>query len=402
MITLLVGRPGAGKTLYAVENYVIKAAMQKRKVFTNIRLNIDKIEKFFPETIGLIEYVPEIVNFTHEDKEYMNYQSFSSSVHLAYLSKIGVNDDGVAPIIVIDEAHVYFSRKATKEETWKWFTLHRHTGSDIILITQQVKQISTEIKNLAELYIVLKRGRLIGLGKSKYLIYRYDGVNGAKIYEGSGNHKKEYFKFYNSHIAQVEEQTTSGKSIFLRGPILMAIIITPLALIYFAVYSVPAMFKMFSGNRDIFVEEIEEDFEKEEYTVVIDSTRPTFDYSAVPPPSPRQIQVAELENQSLEIENDTPARENDLRDFFNVPQPRFPTIGPENDGQEKNDQSSRSGVDFMGRVWSPHCIISLRVNGQSTSHKHLNSFGATNVEFDRITCDLSFELDNRKYSFINF
>lgn len=238
MLTIVVGAPGAGKSLKAVKDYIIKSAagvpavdarigikerpaILGRHVVTNVEIIIDRIEADYPETIGKLHYVetPMLGDRPFADLDRLVTWAKEMVVTGPDGTKIGVQ-------LVIDEAQLQYrkgnwkpgSRVGVDPDVLNWYTKHRHQGVDIVLLTQRVGQIEPQLVGLAEAYIVLKRSAMIGLGKDKYREWLYDAYKGNEVYRKDNlKHDKRFFRYYRSHDdGKIAEQRPKTKSFFLQ------------------------------------------------------------------------------------------------------------------------------------------------------------------------------------------
>lgn len=124
MITLITGVPGSGKTLSVVSDLAkkVKKEWADRKIFTH----------GIPELTIPTEKIPE--GHTIND---MN-------VWLQYPENNG-------SVVIIDEAQNIFPPRSSGSKTpelVEWLHVHRHSGVDIILITQMPGRIDKQVRDL--------------------------------------------------------------------------------------------------------------------------------------------------------------------------------------------------------------------------------------------------------------
>lgn len=124
MITLITGVPGSGKTLSVVSDLAkkVKKEWSGRKIFTH----------GIPELVIPTEKIPE--GHTIND---MN-------VWLQYPENNG-------SVVIIDEAQNIFPPRSSGSKTpelVEWLHVHRHSGVDIILITQMPGRIDKQVRDL--------------------------------------------------------------------------------------------------------------------------------------------------------------------------------------------------------------------------------------------------------------
>ena len=174
MITVVVGKPGSGKSYDCVKNLlaVLEADIQKgsvRKVYTNLALNVPAIEAYLEKRLG--KKVDLSANIVVLEPDFFKFRSdliqssdvVSQGSGLSKKKRISDNslgywwnrfDDGA--YIIIDEIQQYLS-SLSRESTSvllsisQYFSTHRHHRHDIVLITQALTTLSLEVRKYAEL-----------------------------------------------------------------------------------------------------------------------------------------------------------------------------------------------------------------------------------------------------------
>lgn len=188
-VTFLLGPPGAGKSYEAVVYQVIPALQQGRKVITNLPLNLEKFALLDPGYPALIE----VRKATSE-----NLKPFSTLAD--YQDPWRHPEHGFGPLYVIDECHIPMPRGGTGRDVEEWYSLHRHEGADLVLMTQSYGKVSKSICDLVQTVIVLRKNTALGSQKS----YRREVRDGLTRANRIGKpavrtYKKEYFSLYQSY-----------------------------------------------------------------------------------------------------------------------------------------------------------------------------------------------------------
>jgi len=213
MLTLLVGTPGSGKTLFAIDK-VIKIANDESSEFRNIEYVYNNISGF---------------NFDKFKDNKVHFEKLvfdSLYVHLKVLYSLFIqneNKDNLDDILqnyckehkllnayfIIDEAHNYFDNQ-DKIKNW-WFTYHRHLNHEILLITQNKSLINTQYRNIPELFIKAQpRSKAISKDVLRYFNYtEYRMTQKYSTTEIKVN--KTYFDLYTS--GNISNQKLVGKKI---------------------------------------------------------------------------------------------------------------------------------------------------------------------------------------------
>ena len=197
-INAYVGLPGSGKSYSVVENVILPALKDGKRVWTNIPLDLELIA-----AEGLP--IPTLFNLESitDDPEFFQ----------------NVFEAGAT--IVIDECWRFWpsGMKATNmlEGHKSFFAEHRHMvgedghSTDIALVTQDLSQIAATVRNLVE--ATYRTVKLNSVGASnKFRVDVYEGaVTGPKPPESQrlrqlfGSYKKEVYQFYQSQTMNASD-----------------------------------------------------------------------------------------------------------------------------------------------------------------------------------------------------
>lgn len=209
-IKLITGKPGGGKTYYAVnhllKNYLIfnrKKGNYKLKDGYSIITNIEYLK--FPHY--KINTVLKSLQVGLEEFFTVDCQTkFSKSFkHI---------------IFVLDECQQFFHRKFYNNDVFYYFQTHRHLGHDIYLITQSAKILPVQITELAELEIRCIPRSLSFFGEFKYNHF----ISGELVDKSLLKKKKSTFALYKSFQKAEPER--------LKNPMVKYLLIVGLVLIY--------------------------------------------------------------------------------------------------------------------------------------------------------------------------
>lgn len=191
MINLLLGQPGGGKSYESVAFHVIPAVVEKnRKVITNLPLLLDMWEQFFPGSTKLIEIRG---NYRHEGKLYRPFSRVED-----YEDDWKDPETGVGPLYIIDECHKSLPRQGTPVTVEEWYAEHRHTGADILLITQSYGKINAAIRDAVQVVYRCKKATAFG-SNDRYIRKVQDGIRGEVVNTSIRQYEKKYFPLYKSH-----------------------------------------------------------------------------------------------------------------------------------------------------------------------------------------------------------
>ncbi len=219
-VVLILGRPGAGKSYTAIEEYVLPAHKAGRRVVHNISgLTIGDsyvISPVFPR--ASLEIV------TIDGKK-----SGDICFNLESGFSLGCDGDGIlgGDLVVIDEYHLVKNTFQPSARTGKneWlFNLeiflraHRHYTDgkntvDVVIMTQTDVDITDGIKQLAERTIICKPS-IFGSNKLRRLYF--DGFKAVRLATGASaikqNHyvpKASIYKYYRSFTAGLAAHETN-------------------------------------------------------------------------------------------------------------------------------------------------------------------------------------------------
>ena len=158
-LTLIVGKPGSGKSYFAVkkiaENFVDWLSYEKREgkpfervLYTNLHLNDDAFNDYILEHVGDGFDVRNYYKFVDTD---FFYQKDSAGHRMP---RKWWDEIPVKALIVIDEVHQYMPASGTgskdyMQEFVEYVSTHRHKEHDIIFITQHPDNINRSILNMA-------------------------------------------------------------------------------------------------------------------------------------------------------------------------------------------------------------------------------------------------------------
>lgn len=216
MIHGISGKSGGGKSYEAVVSHIIPIITKdKRKVVTNLPLNVDHFVAIYGEYCrDLIEVV---------DGEFHNYGSerpFSKVEHFTR-HKDWQNEKGQRVYFFIDECHMPMPKVRCDKALVEFISLARHSGFDIMLITQNFRKVNTDIKdNVVNHYRAIKKS-MMGQD-NKYILKVHDGAvssNASVVATHERTYEKKYFSFYKSHTdsdSAVDEATSNDIEIWYK------------------------------------------------------------------------------------------------------------------------------------------------------------------------------------------
>lgn len=219
MINGLEGIPGSGKSYEATVYHVLEALKQGRMVVTNLPLVVDMFAAIDPSYRALIELrrVPKPVRGTwdatrvDEDGNGEAFQLFADGhtekapdkVHVFghvwdYYHEWRHPKTKRGPLYVIDECHVPLPKAGTDPQVVEWFKLHRHYNADVLLMTQNFRDMCNGIATLLAILIRCRSADFLGK-KGEYVRKVFAGFRGALVSSETRKYLPEFFPLYKSH-----------------------------------------------------------------------------------------------------------------------------------------------------------------------------------------------------------
>jgi len=232
-IKIHYGPNGTYKTSGAIWDDVRKAALAGRTIVTNIRgMSTDRVMQVIPEVPDSFK----LIWLDMEDREQL--QKMGRWFH--WMPK--------GALLVFDEAQTIFRRswrdkdleeyaypggmeKAKEDERpFDWldaWTRHRHWGWDMILTTQNLKLIRSDIREVAEVAYQHRNAALLGaLFKGRYRENVHSAMEAASASNTISSKLKKVntnvFKLYDSTATGTHTDTIGGVSIFSDVRLLLA------------------------------------------------------------------------------------------------------------------------------------------------------------------------------------
>jgi zona occludens toxin len=165
VIELLTGTPGAGKS-YAAVRRIVDELEAGKVVVTNIPLAADAAERFAGAN-GLRRLIPG--RRARVASSYRERVLVVDDLEDLMRVRVTGTKEGRA-VAVLDEAHEWMNARSwtagDREAIVRWFAKHRHLGFDVVLITQDEKNLDRQVRDLYE-YLSrvknLRRFRLAGV-----------------------------------------------------------------------------------------------------------------------------------------------------------------------------------------------------------------------------------------------
>lgn len=221
MIYALEGLPGDGKSYHAVVKYILPALASGRHVYTNIPLNSDNISKHLEKSP---KFSSDLIHVFDDDD--------ISSGRLFNCSDRFVADNS---FLVIDELQNFHrstdrdigkSKKDSEDNLTKFVAEHRHHGLDILIISQDMKDVHNIWRRRINTKLRCMRLTKIGF-PNHYAFSEYHNKGGDKFQRlktNFGSYNSLYFPLYRSVSTEGVKTDLDDSQSFLRSNLFVKIV----------------------------------------------------------------------------------------------------------------------------------------------------------------------------------
>jgi zona occludens toxin len=239
-IKVYSGRMGSGKT-YEVTSVVIYNALAKgRRVVSNIvGLNFDVYQDLLEKDNVPVDAIGEIVQVAHEDILKHDFWLTDSPDCVSFLR--------AGDLLVLDEIWRFwdgFSSKNMPMQVMNFIRMQRHFVNsesgftcDVILITQDVMDISRRVRAVVEETYRMEKLTSLGLTK-RYRVDIFTGYNLRKkpLRQLQRKYDAKYFPLYTSHSQKKDDVSAVEDNVDDRGNVLkgkLFVLVLPLFSVVF-------------------------------------------------------------------------------------------------------------------------------------------------------------------------
>jgi zona occludens toxin len=219
MINGLEGIPGSGKSYEAAVYHVLPALQAGRLVITNLPLVVEMFAAINPDYRKLLELRRRTQPIRGTwDANRVDDQGNGSAFELFedgrtekpdvkvplfghvwdYWSEWKHPKTGQGPLFIIDECHVGMPKLGTDSQVIEWYKLHRHFNADVLLGTQNFRDMNPSIAGLLAILIKVRKADILGRSGS-YIRKVHAGYRGAVIATEEREYQSQYFSLYKSH-----------------------------------------------------------------------------------------------------------------------------------------------------------------------------------------------------------
>lgn len=186
MITLLIGKPGSGKSYHATREILRILAQDvkrgsKRKIYTNLSLVIEEVNIYLSAELGTdVDVSDRVVVLPDEffvfDKSAVTSSDFQTLKQGLKRTQV-IRDDSLGywwnrfdndAVIVIDEIQRYLGGQTKGDKSVinsiaVYFSTHRHRRHEVILISQSLTNIPLEVRKYAETVLEVFNAKSLSL-----------------------------------------------------------------------------------------------------------------------------------------------------------------------------------------------------------------------------------------------
>ena len=213
MINGLEGIPGSGKTYEMVVYHVLAAVKSGRKVITNLPLALEMWAAIDPRYLELIELReraapvrgtwdatrPDAFRLFEDGRQEQPADDVPLFGHVwDFYDTWRHEKTGLGPLFIVDECHVPMPKIGARSDLIQWFKLHRHFNADVLLATQQFRDVCQPIAGLIGILVKVRKADILGKA-DHYIRKTHGGYRGALISSEQRKYLQQYFPLYRSH-----------------------------------------------------------------------------------------------------------------------------------------------------------------------------------------------------------
>src|SRR6185295_5649707 len=180
-VHFISGKPGGGKSYFALRMVLDELRLTKRNISTNLPLKVPEIaeylHKHYDDTFDMLGRLriltaEEVAEFWLYPCKGVNLtERVTMKVRERTLSQVDYSKrPPLGTVFFIDEIHLYFDSRAwqaTGTDCIFYVSQHRKLGDDIIPITQHINNVDKQFRSMTQDYTYLRN-----LNKEKIGIFR--------------------------------------------------------------------------------------------------------------------------------------------------------------------------------------------------------------------------------------
>ena len=197
MIELYEGVPGSGKSYHAICEKFLPWVKQGRRLY----IAVDGI------------YLDRLSLFTGIDVETLAQQITLWKDSVEVLQAFPHVEPGSA--VIIDEAQTVFrSMQKVEPGLLRWLETHRHYGVDILLMSQDFRQMSQGVTRLIEATVKFRKLSFVGLSKKYQGKVRGNPEDNEVIRAFVGTYSPAIYAYYSSYASAAIREEKRSHTVF--------------------------------------------------------------------------------------------------------------------------------------------------------------------------------------------
>ncbi len=197
MIELYEGVPGSGKSYHAICEKFLPWVKQGRRLY----IAVDGI------------YLDRLSLFTGIDLETLEQQITLWKDSVEVLKAFPHVEPGSA--VIIDEAQTVFrSMQKVEPGLLRWLETHRHYGVDILLMSQDFRQMSQGVTRLIEATVKFRKLAFVGLSKKYQGKVRGNPEDNEVIRAFVGTYSPAVYAYYSSYASAAIREEKRSHTVF--------------------------------------------------------------------------------------------------------------------------------------------------------------------------------------------
>jgi zona occludens toxin (predicted ATPase) len=197
MIELYEGVPGSGKSYHAVAEKFLPWVRQGRRLYIYV-------EGIYLDRLALFTGIP----VQHLEQQITVWKDASE-----VLRAFPHVEPGSA--VIIDEAQTVFrSMQKVEPGLLRWLETHRHYGVDILLMSQDFRQMSQGVTRLIEATVKFRKLAFVGLSNRYQGKVRGNPEDNETIRAIVGTYSPSIYAFYSSYAAAAIREEKRNHTVF--------------------------------------------------------------------------------------------------------------------------------------------------------------------------------------------
>lgn len=206
MIELYEGVPGSGKSYHAISEKFLPWVKQGRRLYIAVDgIYLDRLSLFTGIELSVLE---QQITIWKDSVEVL--QAFPHA------------EPGSA--VIIDEAQTVFrSMQKVEPGLLRWLETHRHYGVDILLMSQDFRQMSQGVMRLIEATVKFRKLAFVGLSKKYQGKVRGNPEDSEVIRAFVGTYSPAIYAYYSSYASAAIREEKRSHTVFKSARIAIGI-----------------------------------------------------------------------------------------------------------------------------------------------------------------------------------